>query len=553
MNISMIQFGKSMSESLKNSKNQLSCANSDFEKLFGAYIEGVAGDKTSTLNIKLSDNIYKRIAAIVTADQKTKTWASSVLEKDKYFFNRYSMTNGSLTKGQLKDIENFWKPYSFVYKNNPETQRIYTSISGRFDPSYVSLGLHYYILKNMLDTTKASFICDKNSYGMLFPEVKQPAVVFRRLAGGYFDSSMAPISASKAKGAFICALYEKGYDLIVKPSRGHSGKGIKIIAKSLHKCMSENIFEKCCCSGDVICQVVIKNHDTWKYSVDCTALNVARINTINFGGHPEITSSLFNIQIDEGKIVSEALGAFSVPILYEGTLDSMMYSLGKVTLCKRIPSGSRGLQKLYKFEEAKNIILKCAAKIPELKSVGWDVTVDENGDINLIDINTPSSIVSMQAFGFHPYGDEKRFKKMLDDYLLKKFHYECSDWEWDYWEFYRSVSIHKYNGIKQEIEVPRMLSGKAVTAIHANAFVGKQLKKITVPDSVRLISERAFASCPKECEINMPCCQKLLITVYKMIRKMPHGNTIIAILENSLIELNIMKVNIFRAILRIKK
>ena len=59
--------------------------------------------------------------------------------------------------------------------------------------------------------------------------------------------------------------------------------------------------------------------------------------------------------------------------------------------------------------------------------------------------------------------------------------YECSDWEWDYWEFYRSVSIHKYNGIKQEIEVPRMLSGKAVTAIHANAFVGKQLKKITVP------------------------------------------------------------------------
>lgn len=550
----MIQFGKSMSESLKSSENQLSYSHADFEKLFREYIEGVVGDKTSTLNIKLSDNIYKRIAAIVTADQKIKTWASSVLERDKYFFNRYSMSNGSLTRGQLKDIEDFWEPYSFVYKNNPETQRIYTSISGRFDPSYVSLGLHYHILKNMWGTVKSSFICDKNSYGMLFPEVKQPAVVFRRLAGGYFDSSMVPISASGAKGAFMCALYEKGYDLIVKPSRGHSGKGIKIIAKGLPKCLSESIFEKYCCGGDVICQVIIKNHDTWRYTIDCTALNVARINTVNFGGHPEITSSLFNIQIDKGKIVSEALGAFSVPILYDGTLGSVMYSLGKVTLCNnRIFSGSMEHQKLYRFEEAKNVILKCAAKIPELKSVGWDVTVDENGDINLIDINIPSSIVSMQAFGFHPYGDEKRFKKMLDDYLLKKFHYEKSDWEWDYWEFYRSVSIHKYSGIKQEIEVPRMLSGKVVTAVHANAFVGKQLKKISVPDSVRLISERAFASCPKDCEINMPRCQKFLITAYKMVRKMPHGHTLVAILEKFLMELNIMKVNIYRAILRIFK
>lgn len=452
----------------------------------------------------LNHHILERIAAIVNAEKCAAELMAPVYARDKYFFRTCPPPKGNLTEAQLEEVRRFWAPYSFAYRNNPETQRYFTLMSGKFDPSYLSFGLHYLYLRKFWNTIETPFITDKNDYDILFPDVKTPETIFHRINGSYYDASRKFLTDKEALEKCKEYLCEKGKDLILKPAREGEGRGIVFLRRTVP--WNDNIaaFNDFPSSSDYICQVVIENHASWKYS-QCTGLNVARINTMNFTGKPEITSSYLKTAVKDSGIVNMATGAWGILINDDGTLGERAVQTHECKWHYEFPNGEKFAgRKLYNYEKVKDTVLLMARRVAELKAIAWDVAVDSEGDVVLIELNACGGTEEYQVHGIHPYGCREKMKEILDEYLIKKFYYERADWEWDYWEFKNSITICKYAGLKKIVQVPEKLKGKRVTAIRRHAFEGKGLKKLIIPDSVVLLAKNALADCGKECEIHLP-------------------------------------------------
>ena len=477
-----------------------------FESLVPEYLASVGDVETLQINdVLLEKHMFERLAAKKNAEKKANELMAPVYARERYFFSRHSCPEGKLTPQQLEEVSGFWAPYSFAYKNNPETQRVFSIVSGKFDPSYISFGLHYHYLKKFWNTHKVTFMSDKNDIGILFPDVKAPKTIFHLIGGAYYDESRNVITRDDAVAKCLAEIYEKGNDLVLKPSREGEGRGIVFLRKEIPCEDNEKILNKIAEDRDYICQRAVRNHESWSSYPGCNALNVARINTMNFNGKPKIMSSYMKIAVKGMDIVNVALGALCLRIMDDGCFDKRGLDFYAGVWYDKLPNGEEFAgRKLHNYDKVKETVLMMANRVPELKAIAWDITVDEDGDVLIIELNPSGGAEGPQLLGMHPYGGKEKMKEILDEYLIKRFYYERSDWEWDYWEFKNTISIHKYEGLKKVVQIPERLRGKEVTAIHSRAFVGKNLKKIVVPDSVNVLRGEAFTGCGRDCEIVLP-------------------------------------------------
>ena len=67
-----------------------------------------------------------------------------------------------------------------------------------------------------------------------------------------------------------------------------------------------------------------------------------------------------------------------------------------------------------------------------------------------------------------------------------------------------TVSIKLYNGNEADVVIPATLDGKQVTKIDDNAFNGREVVSVTVPEGVVSIENRAFANCEQLTAITLP-------------------------------------------------
>ena len=480
----------------------------EIEEVIADYQKAIAPDNSdSSCNVDLSGHIFKRIAAMVNANQRALALMAPVYARERYFFSKHKRPDVTLSESQKKEIDAFWAPYTFAYKNNPETQLYFYAASGRFDPSYISFGLHYHYLKKFWNTPhKVAFMADKNDYDILFPDVKKPLTLFYRIDQTYYDGEMRPISEDEAYDKCVNAFSKKGYELVFKPAREGEGRGIVFVRKdnSLEECKKKlrNVFSGI---SNYVCQRLVKNHPTWMSYPGCNALNVARINTMNFNGQAKIMTSYMKIAVCDMDAVNVSLGALCLKITEEGRFDNKALVFYTGEWLDKLPNGAEFAgRQLHNYDKVKETVLMMANRLPELKAIAWDITVDDEGDVLFIELNPSGGTEGVQLLGMHPYGGKDKMREILDEYLIKKFYYERADWDWDYWEFKNSISIHRYNGLKKDVVIPRTLRGKRVTAIHSRAFEGQSLNKIVVPDTVSSIAPNAFAGCGTDCKIILP-------------------------------------------------
>ncbi len=66
------------------------------------------------------------------------------------------------------------------------------------------------------------------------------------------------------------------------------------------------------------------------------------------------------------------------------------------------------------------------------------------------------------------------------------------------------VTITRYNGSNTTVSIPAQIEGKAVTAIGEEAFIGKGVVSVTLPEGVRSIGNYAFDQCRKLTDIHLP-------------------------------------------------
>ena len=157
----------------------------------------------------------KELCANVFERTKTKVsnafYAYSVRKKLK----KHVRNMPRLSSEQKKAVKDFWRPYCRV---STDWARYYTYVTGKFDPRYIPDDLPLRKIDQYFNQWKMYGFTDKNNYSLIFPGIKQPTTVVRKIGDLLFDEEYRLIDLKKAED-----LLSMRPEVIVKPTMGSSG------------------------------------------------------------------------------------------------------------------------------------------------------------------------------------------------------------------------------------------------------------------------------------------------------------------------------------------
>ncbi len=438
---------------------------------------------------------FERIADIVNARRAAKNKMIKVYERDRYTFKQLKDPEVVLTEEQEKEIRDFWSPYEFAYKNDINTQRYYSAISGRFDPTYIGFGLQFYFLNRYWNHITVALLRNKNYLDLVFPQAKHPRTIVRNMWARYYTEDRTLISQQEAIQLVLKELKSPGVErLILKPDDGEEGKGIVFLKKGMSandiKAAFAGMKEK------FICQEVIRNHPTHA-APHPESLNTLRIATIFSKNEVRLVGVVWRMGVDK-EVDNWSAGGIACGVSEDGVCHATAVDHvgNRVT---HHPSGFKFEgHRLFHCKEAVDTAKKLHAAIPQLRYISWDFAINENGDPVMIEMNCCGGCNVLQMNGFPAYIDRETLKSVLDEHLLRRFHYDRVNWNWNYQEYNDHIVITKYAGRSAHVTLPATLRSKPVTGILDTVFAGKKITAITAPQSVADTCEAKLVAISKK-------------------------------------------------------
>ena len=495
----LVSFEGMRSELLRKQKNDVEM-----------FVEKLADFESKCFGFLSPGHNNRQLAALMfekeNEDRKRKTIVREALFREKAIIP--PLLDTPLTEDELKEINDFWEPYSFAYINDPETQRIFSRISGRFDPSYISDGLmRNEVRRYYHDPSTYLCACHKNFLARQFPAVKQPYAYVYKTGGQYFDNAYSPISLEQALTICLNAMQSsKTHDatqkpndfveIIVKPAdTTGDGQNIYFVDNQTDKKTLTKIFKNY--TVDFICQKVLKNHPS--FSAPCSkAINTLRLVTLIWENKIQVVGCIF--RMSTGKRVDNIhQGGIGCAVSENGVCgDFATDACGNRFYTH--PSGFKFAgHKLYGYDKAVETAKYLHSRVPQQKYIAWDLTVDEEGDVVFIEMNSPGTTNVLQTVGINPLKNKELAKEILDEALINQFFYERANNDYDFREFAKSISIVKYYGDDEIVEIPETILEKPVLVIYDNAFINPKIKEIRIPKTVKLRQED-FSKCAPGCK-----------------------------------------------------
>ena len=264
---------------------------------------------------------FERIADIVNARRAAKAKMVKVYERDRWTFKELKDPGTKLTQEQLDEINAFWKPYEFAYKNDPNIQRYFSAISGRFDPTYIGFGLQYYYLNRYWNHITVTLVRNKNFLDLIFPQVKLPRTIVRNMWARYYTPDRKLITRSEAVKLVLKELSKPKVDsLIVKPDDGGEGKGIIFLNKGMTENEITAAFNQM--QEQFVCQEVIKNHASYA-APHPESLNTLRIVTLFNKNEVRLVGVAWRMGVDK-KVDNWGQGGIVCGVSEGGICDSYL-------------------------------------------------------------------------------------------------------------------------------------------------------------------------------------------------------------------------------------
>lgn len=312
-----------------------------------------------------------------------------------------------LNKAEIKEAEDYWRKYTNKYE--VKYCSYYSSVSGSFDKRYITDYLYYsYIDKHFNNVKKANGIDDKNYYDNLFPNLKQPRTILRKMNNHYYDYDYNLLKPQDVKNIIN---KEKRY--ILKPStESNGGKGIIFVDN-----LNTKKFDDLLSSDNFIIQKQVGQHKMLK-DLHPSSLNTFRIISLFFKGKVYILSSLLRIGISGSRVDNVSKGGIVVGINENGKLKKEAYSSNERKTYTQHPDTKIIFEgyKIPKHKEILDIIKKEAIKFPNFRMVSWDFSVDENEEIIFIELNLYSGQLDIHQFTNGPL-----FGELTEEVLAEVF------------------------------------------------------------------------------------------------------------------------------------
>ena len=344
--------------------------------------------------------------------------------RDMYFKQRVYSFNRSLAKDIVCDWDEksrreeyrssvlpYWKrfgrrPQSFWFELAGSRDHI-------MDPRFIPSDLYYLELIpyiNNMNFAKATE--DKNYLNMRFPDVKQAQTVCRRMAGEYYDEKMELIQ----QGDAIRLCREHRGDLFIKPSI-YTGYGKRIQEFDPSGCTDERIEELFRETGaNFIVQEKIRQHAALA-SLNPDSVNTVRVLSLFLDGSVYIPNMYLRMGVP-GTSHVETGSEYNVEILPDGHVSQKIcFDEG----CWLDNHTERIIDEDFMIPGIDRIcaaVKKIHPRVGQLKWIGWDFTVDEDGDPVLIEFNTDPGDSAQRVCCRPLFGDMT--DRVLEDYFIDR-------------------------------------------------------------------------------------------------------------------------------------
>jgi len=331
-----------------------------------------------------------------------------------WYFKDHVMPEDFNYKAHKKELSPYYEQRGF--KVSMMFADYFSQLSGVVSDRYLSMDVYYFFVIPALN--RYDFInayLDKNIYGELFPMVRQPMTVVKNMHGHYYGDGQE-ISLDEA----VQRVIRHEGEMMIKPTVET-------------------------CNGDGVDQITDLNPDSLKtlfsrYGINFIVQEKARQHADLQRVNPTSLNSmrLYTYRTLEGKVVflypysmlrfggkgavkdNTSKGGGTCLIDRDGRVDDRVFRFQhmEISSLKR-ETGVEGLV-VPCYHKVIDKLLEMHARLPYFDFVGWDVTVDPEGEPLFIEFNLVPAIEGPQIMAGPMFGDH------LDEVIERARQGECS-------------------------------------------------------------------------------------------------------------------------------
>lgn len=306
-----------------------------------------------------------------------------------------------LTKGQEADIKAYFKKHFGREVPTYWHQYLY-SRNGVYSEKYIPASI--YNSEIIYRLNKFQFrhaYVDKGFYDTLFPDINRPKTIIKNVNGYYYDDHNA---LTLEEAIEKCSNLDEA---IIKPTlEGTWGQGVKLIRTengmipSLN-CSIQDLFKEY--KRSFIIQERFEQHEGIA-KLNPTSLNTLRVMSYRRGNEIVILYAVIRIGRMNQVIDNETAGGIKADIdLQTGKIKGVAFGSPKEPLMPKTDVGTvlDGYQ-MPCFQKVLDFVKEMHLRLPYFNLIGWDMSVDKNGNPALIEWNRAaelSQVAHGPAFG----------------------------------------------------------------------------------------------------------------------------------------------------------
>ena len=289
-----------------------------------------------------------------------------------------------LTVEQKKEVIAYYKRMTGMKISTLDHEYFY-SRTGIYTKDYIPMAFFQAELigrLNRMDLYEA--YSDKNLDDVLLPSVKHPHYYLKNINGYYYYEGRA---VSKDEAITLC---KNLGEVIIKPSLSFKGTGVRKLhiedgateweGKSLGEVFDE--YKK-----DFLIQEAVRQHEKMN-SLNPTSVNTLRMATYRSGMEVLLVYAVVRIGRKGQVIDNQSAGGISVVIRPDGTLGKYAFGTAGDDMIEKTDTGIvlEGYE-IPSYEKAVETVKRLHFSLPLFDLVGWDVTIDKDGEPVLIEWN----------------------------------------------------------------------------------------------------------------------------------------------------------------------
>lgn len=257
---------------------------------------------------------------------------------------------------------------------------VYKSVYG-FNPEYVPMCYFFpWIIRVLSPIDYARTFCDKTMTYSFFNNIKQPKLIARKTRGLIINEFGDKIE----EGQVVDYILKSDSAVVIKQASGTcGGHGVQFIQKGTDRTQIDKMVKDC--DFDCVIQRAIKQSKVTACFND-SSLNTFRISTLLLNGEFSVCTSMLRFGNPGSNVDNLASGGGCVGINEDGTLMSYGFNTRGEKISEWNNIVFRGVQ-IPEYEKIVETARKAHFDIPMCAFVGWDLAIDEKGDVNLIEAN----------------------------------------------------------------------------------------------------------------------------------------------------------------------